>query len=355
MLRDLRLGTKFTLLLLVVFLGGTIVSAAVLFQIAQHRAQEEVVTEGRLLMETMNAVRAYTSAHVNPLLAPALETQSEFIPATVPAFSAREVFENFRRQPEMQNFLYKEATLNPTNPRDLADDFERAIVERFRADPALKEQWGYRQVGGEDVFYSARPLVVASETCLRCHSDPALAPASLITTYGTENGFGWQLNDVVAAQMIYVPAADVFEATRRSLALVMLAFVGVFILAILAINALLRRAVVRPIGLLAALANKVTNYEMGDSQEAAFGVASINSVARRGDELGQSARAFQKMAREVYAREQKLLQQVQELRIEIDEARKVSQIAEITDTDYFRDLQKRAREMRRARVEEVPR
>jgi len=72
----------------------------------------------------------------------------------------------------------------------------------------------------------------------------------------------------------------------------------------------------------------------------------LTGVAKRPDELGQLARVFQRMAREVYAREQSLKQQVQELRIEIDEGRKARQVAEITETDYFQQLRKRAKEFR---------
>ena len=59
-----------------------------------------------------------------------------------------------------------------------------------------------------------------------------------------------------------------------------------------------------------------------------------------------SAAVFQRMAREVYAREQSLRQQVQELRIQIDEAKKAREVAEITESDYFRSLSDRARHLR---------
>jgi CRP-like cAMP-binding protein len=68
----------------------------------------------------------------------------------------------------------------------------------------------------------------------------------------------------------------------------------------------------------------------------------IDDVAQRTDALGQLARVFQRMVREVYAREENLKRQVAELRIEIDEAKKAQQVAEITDTDYFQRLQEKA-------------
>jgi CRP-like cAMP-binding protein len=77
-----------------------------------------------------------------------------------------------------------------------------------------------------------------------------------------------------------------------------------------------------------------------------FEPESLDEVGARGDALGQLARVFQRMTREVYAREQQLKRQVEDLRIEIDRNRAAMEVAEITDTDYFRNLQVRARQMR---------
>jgi two-component system cell cycle response regulator len=81
-------------------------------------------------------------------------------------------------------------------------------------------------------------------------------------------------------------------------------------------------------------------------QEGAFEPRALDAVAVREDALGTLARVFQRMALEVAARERALRRQVQELRIEIDEAKSARQVAEITETDYFRDLQRRAEAMR---------
>jgi CRP-like cAMP-binding protein len=73
---------------------------------------------------------------------------------------------------------------------------------------------------------------------------------------------------------------------------------------------------------------------------------SVAEVAQRSDPLGQLARVFQGMIREVYAREQRLQRQVQELRIEVDHARQARQVSQITGTDYFRQLRGKAGNLR---------
>lgn len=78
-----------------------------------------------------------------------------------------------------------------------------------------------------------------------------------------------------------------------------------------------------------------------------FAPDSLDGVARREDALGQLARVFQHMAQEVYAREQRLKQQIQELKIEIDEAKQAKKVAEITETEYFKSLREQAGSLRR--------
>ena len=79
----------------------------------------------------------------------------------------------------------------------------------------------------------------------------------------------------------------------------------------------------------------------------AFDATRLEGVAARDDALGQLARTFQRMALEVRAREERLRQEVRELRIEIDEQRQAQKVAEITGTEYFKDLRERAKELRR--------
>jgi hypothetical protein len=109
-LKNTKLGTKFTLALLLFFMGGTLLSWLALSRALAQFAEDQVNAKSEILIGTMNAVRNYTSTHVNPLLAPQLETEETFIPESVPAFSAREVFETFRGSDDFSTFFYKEAT-----------------------------------------------------------------------------------------------------------------------------------------------------------------------------------------------------------------------------------------------------
>ncbi|HRV95959.1 MAG TPA: DUF3365 domain-containing protein [Anaerolineae bacterium] len=346
MLANLSISKKFTLLLSLVFLGGVVISGFVLWQILQNQAQREITAKGLLLIQTMNSVRDYTSNHINPLLADDLNEQPTFIAETVPAFSAREVFEQFRQDKDYQEFLYKEATLNPTNPRNEADSFELDLLERMRRDPNMKEESGFRTLSGRPVYFIARPLAVTSPSCLACHDTPETAPENLVATYGPDGGFGWKLNEVVTAQMIYVPAQEIFNTALHSFLLVTGIFVGVLAVVILVLNFLLRRYVIRPVSVMGGLAQKISTDEMVaadlESEE-------LTVIAGQADELGQLAQLFKRMAGEVYSRTEALKQQVAQLHIEINEIKRQEQVAEVTDNDFFRDLQTKAQTMRNQR------
>ncbi len=80
-----------------------------------------------------------------------------------------------------------------------------------------------------------------------------------------------------------------------------------------------------------------------------FQPESLDEVALRTDALGQLARVFQRMTREVQAREQRLKQELQVLRIEIDRTRTAGQVSEITDSEFFRELQNKVKNGMRRR------
>jgi HAMP domain-containing protein len=282
-LKNLQLGQKFTLLLVIVFLGGVLASSLALSSVLNRSTQGQLTTKALMLMETMNSIRAYTSEHIQPEIVDRLET--EFLPESVPAYSAREVFEKFRLNPSYSDFFYKEATLNPTNLRDKADDFEAELVNQFRQRPDdASEMSGFRSTPAGNLYYIARPIKITEQSCLECHSTPQAAPASMIERYGPANGFGWELNEIVCAQMISVPAARVMQGARQSLVLILGIFVTAFAIAIILVNLWLKRMVVRPLNRMAQVAEAVS---MGDTK--------AEFVQDSQDEVGKLAEAFNRM------------------------------------------------------------
>jgi hypothetical protein len=103
---------------------------------------------------------------------------------------------------------------------------------------------------------------------------------------------------------------------------------------------LLGRRLSRPVGVLTAAAVQIEANQPVDADELA-------RIGRSGDDVGRLARVFAKMAEQVAVRERRLREQVKALKVEIDHERRQRAVDEVTDTDFFRDLQGRAAEMRR--------
>ena len=185
-----------------------------------------------------------------------------------------------------------------------------------------------------------------TEACLECHGDPADAPKALLALYGDQNGFGWEVGQLMAVQVVYVPAGEVLNDAQQSLLLVGGLFVLISAAILALINFWFKPMVIRPVEKIAGVAELITE---GSLDAPACATQDLSNVAQRGDELGQLARVFQNMCREVYAREERLREEVHQLRIEIDRTKQERQVAEITDSDYFQDLQSRAKDIRRKR------
>ena len=236
--------------------AGICLAAVIIRNQLRDNAQQEVLETAKLMLETTRASRTYTAQQINPLLERqqneiekstqivrrALETagkvaepgkrqallnvlsqvginnestkpaEREFYPQSIPFFAATEAFNYFRQA--HPDYAYKEAALNPTNPRDRTVDWEADVVSVFRKNPTKTEFIGNRETpSGPSLFVSAP--IKTEKSCLECHSTPDKAPAEMIKLYGTANGFGWEEGETIGAQIVSVPA-DVSEMIADS-------------------------------------------------------------------------------------------------------------------------------------------
>jgi hypothetical protein len=141
--------------------AGMAIAAAVSHRFLQDDAREDVVRQARLMMEAMRSARDYTTKQIKPLLVTQQEHQRSFLPQTVPAFAATENFDYLRAS--YPDYAYKEATLNPTNLRDRAVDWEADIINTFR-----NRSGGAKEFAGErDTPRSESTTFMASSRSVR--------------------------------------------------------------------------------------------------------------------------------------------------------------------------------------------
>jgi protein-histidine pros-kinase len=248
------LRTKFNLMLLFVFAIGLGASGAVSYRLLHGSAREDVLRHARVMIDSALAVRGYTVSQIKPLLE--MQMRRAFLPQSVPSYSATETFSKLHEKyPE---YFYKEAALNPTNPRDRATDWEADLINEFRNKPERTELIGERDTPAGRSLYLAHPIQIKDPACLACHSTPDQAPVTMIKLYGTANGFGWKHNEIVGAQVVSVPTAIPLEQAATTFHVFMGSLAGIFALLFVVLNLMLGRLVVRPLSRMSQLADQIS-------------------------------------------------------------------------------------------------
>lgn len=281
------LRLKFNIVLIVVFLTGFAAAGYISRQLLLANAREEVLREARLMMDAAGAVRNYTVDQIRPHLIKQLE--EVFLPQTVPAYAATETINQLQKK--YGEYSYKEATLNPTNPRDRATDWEADIINQFRGHADSKEMVAERQSASGRTLFIAKPIQITNAACLQCHTTAAMAPPTMVKIYGEANGFGWKHNEIVGAQVVSVPMEIPIRNADRAFTTFMASLAGVFAVVFVVLNIMLSWLIVRPIRRMSMAADKVST---GDFEVPEFREGGKDEVAVLGSSFNRMRRSLEK-------------------------------------------------------------
>jgi len=279
----MKLRTKFNIVLVTACAIGIGAATFLSYRAAQSNVLQEIENEIAMIRGNALAVRNYTSTGITPLLADGNDIL--FIPNSVPSFSAQTVFAKF--QERFPDYTYKEAALNPTNPEDLANEWETEMIEQLRDNPELDRLVSIRETDAGRSYVVAFPFKITNEGCLVCHSTPDVAPAAMLDLYGPDNGFGWQLGETIGAQIVSAPMA-LADKRAADLVVVILAAIAVaFAVVIVLVNIMLSRIVLKPVSVMSDISEQVS---MGDFSAPEY-------VKKGKDEISSLSGSFNRMRR----------------------------------------------------------
>lgn len=281
------LRLKFNLVLVVVFLAGFGAAGFVSRQLLQENARDEVIRDAKLMMEAAGSVRTYTVDQIRPQLIKQMDRV--FLPQSVPAYAATETINTLRKK--YTDYSYKEATLNPTNPRNRTLDWEADIVNRFRNYPDVKEIVAERQSSTGRSLFIAKPIQITNPACLQCHSTAAAAPPTMLKVYGEANGFGWKHNEIVGAQLVTVPMDVPLRKAERAFTTFMASLAAVFVAVFVVLNIMLSWLIVRPIREMSLSADRISTGEFGEPE---FNEKGGDEVAVLGSSFNRMRRSLEK-------------------------------------------------------------
>lgn len=280
----MKLSVKFNIALIISMIIGATIAGIFANTLLQDNAREEVLEEARIMLQSAVAVRKYTVAEIKPLLA--MQQQRTFIKQTVPAYAARQYITKVRKK--YPDYNYKEATLNPTNPVDKATDWETDIVNHFRGHDDVTEMVGERDTPTGRMLYLGIPIKITNAACLSCHSTPDAAPSTMIQAYGSSNGFGWQHNEIVGAQIVSIPMHLPLDRAHNTFVTFMTSLISVFVGIIVLINVMLHFMVIKPVTALAAKANEVSLGALHSEELTIKGSDEISSLGHSFNRMHRS-------------------------------------------------------------------
>jgi PAS domain S-box-containing protein len=267
----------------------------------QRHTDEAISRQTELALQFDLAIRGYVRDEVRPVMEKYVGKEG-FIPETMStSFVARDIFARVRKK--FPEYIIKFSSDNPRNPANMAGPEESKILRYFNENPTAKEWIGVAQIDGKNYQLHCLPRRMEQD-CLRCHSRPELAPASLVARYGKQAGFGRKLGEVAALDTVGVPVdsinATIASEAAKQLLIMAVAVALLFGFVLLAFHALIGHR-------LALIAAHFRKYaEQGEEVE-------IPPIPIRGnDEIGVVGIAFNSLAARVHSLHRSLEQRMKQ-------------------------------------------
>jgi HAMP domain-containing protein len=282
------IGLKFILVAGVVV---TVFSGFVLYRTwsqSNHQMQQLLAGQSELALQFDLAIRQYVAESVRPFAEHHLD-EGEFVPEVMStSFAARSIFEKVRKK--FPDYVLKFSSDNPRNPSNRAGPKELEMIKYFNDNPQVKEWSGQINLNGKEhlAHFHTRRM---EESCLGCHGDPQDAPKALRQRYGDKAGFHRPVGDVIALDTVAIPVdmyrAAAFAQTKENF-ISLLIGLGLLLAGIYCVfHVLVRRK----------LARISAHFKQAlDSQSSSL-IAPISYQG--GDEIGELARSFNKMAEDL--------------------------------------------------------
>jgi len=254
MFKRMRLRKRFTVIMLIVYVVSLPVIVGVSYLVLRENAKRQILEEANLMLAAMEAARGYTAEVLRPTLTKLLPGKFviEGMSATRVAYGIQE-----RIRKRLPRYKFKEATENPLNLTNQADEFELQKIKQFRKGILKKEWRGYKKAADGEYYVIMRPVRVKAG-CLRCHGDPDMAPPEVRERYGTSHGYGWKVNEIVTVNSVYVPTEEAKRAAVRALITFAGVYSGMFLIIMIIIDRIIISSIIRPIEEFVDTANAIS-------------------------------------------------------------------------------------------------
>lgn len=240
----MKSSTRLNLLLAGIGAVAIAASSALLWHYLDKKSVDDIRQSAQLQMRIAESIRKYTVDYLQVALPNSDEVGASFHRESVPSFAANTMLADLYKN--TPGYAYREVALNPTNIKNMASGWSADIVQGFKGSGAPTDSYSVTGDGADKIMHFSRPIVVDSARCLRCHGDPAVAPASMRALYGDQTGFGWKFGEVVGAQIVSVPVAVQTHKRDHAFALFLMGSTGMLLLVMAVVNWMISNKVLQP-------------------------------------------------------------------------------------------------------------
>ena len=202
------LHTKLILIVATIVLAFSVILLYRTYSLINSNLMQQIHQQVSMALKFEVATREYVAETIRPLMYSLLD-EDRFIKQTMStSYVARSIFEKVRIQ--FPDYIIKFAAENPRNPVNQAGVEELDMIRYFNENPREQVWSGDITIGGKRYFakFSAMRM---EKACLRCHGDPAEAPAELVEQYGNKTAFFLPMGKIVGLDTIAIPIVKISE------------------------------------------------------------------------------------------------------------------------------------------------
>jgi signal transduction histidine kinase len=278
------LTAKFMVGLAVILLCAISALSLLTYSYLKKMYIQEAYEKTDIVLGHIDATMEYARDELRPQIFHALPGNVFIKQVMSSSFINRGIMKRFKER--FPRYLYRRVAIDPMNPANKADAFEKSFIMQFRDNPASTKEWkGLVTRNGEDYFLHLKAIVM-EEQCLLCHGDPALSPESITLHYGRVHGRNRKVGEVIGVESIAAPVSETFQQLRH----VALSFflVGIAGMAVLfaSLNYFHYRLAVVPLKRVSSFFKEVVDGHRG---------LDVHFESRDYDEVNELAESFNRM------------------------------------------------------------
>ncbi len=272
-----NLKKRFFLWSTCILISGGLLFSALSFWNTRRLLMAEAMSKSEVILQEVEAIRSYVKEELRPRMY-ALHGNVFIIEAMSTTYVSTTIMERFARS--MPDYVYRRASLNPHNPRNLADPFEEEMFDWFEGNPDRTFWQGVVKKNGKSFFISMQPDYFAP-ACIRCHGRAQDAPQSLIDRYGSQGGFRFKSGDLAGIDSVAIPVSASLRAAWQGSLIIFVITLLATVIWLWLLNMLFQRLVIERLTTMVSLITEKSAMS-GRSRKKTPGY-----TAAAGDELDQ--------------------------------------------------------------------